>query len=124
MILTSSGKAFVYHIELANDKESRRQGLMYRQELPQDRGMLLDYGKPHSISIWMKNTYISLDLLFIDENGVIVKIVEGAAPMRTKPLYRHANARAVLEINANQVSEQGIRVGDQVEFDGFRKIDE
>ena len=92
---------------------------MYRRELALDRSMLLDFGKPSKVSIWMKNTYISLDILFIDETGVIVKIVSNAEPLSTNTMHTDSLIRAVLEINSNQVIENGIEIGDQVLYTAF-----
>lgn len=104
----------VYQVQVAADSASRKRGLMYREVLPANEGMLLDYEHSGRMAIWMKNTYISLDIIFIDARGVIVKIHEGAEPYSTKRIESESKVRAVLEVNAGQVQEHDIKIGDQV----------
>jgi len=110
----------VYQVEVAGDKSSRRRGLMYRETLPADQGMLLDYKHARRVAIWMKNTYIPLDIIFIDAKAVIVKIYEGAEPLSTKRIRSDSEVRAVLEVNAGQIRQHGIKIGDQVRHVSFR----
>ena len=112
-IVTAAGTAR-YMVEVADNAHDRRLGLMYRESMPADHGMLLHFGRPQPVSIWMKNTLIPLDLLYIDGAGVIVKIVEHTEPLS---LALHPSGRrvvAVLELNAGQAAQRGIRVGDRV----------
>jgi uncharacterized protein len=109
-----------YQAEIAADSGSRRRGLMYRKSMDPEHGMLLDYKRPTNMAIWMKNTYISLDILFINEKGVIVKIHEAAEPLSTTSIKSETEVRAVLEVNAGQVSLHKIRVGDQVRHPSFK----
>ena len=109
----------VYQVQVAADSASRKRGLMYREVLPANQGMLLDYEHSGSMAIWMKNTYISLDIIFINANGVIVKIHEGAEPHSTKRIESESDVRAVLEVNAGQVQEHDIKVGDQARHASF-----
>ena len=118
-ITLNSGDRIHYRIELADDDNSRRRGLMYRRELPAEQGMLLDFGHDRGASIWMKNTYIPLDLIFINGEGSVVKLVSNAEPLVTRPVYREPTARAVLEVNGGQIAEHGIAVGDTVQFNSI-----
>ena len=118
-ISTASGEGIIFNIEVAKNERSRRRGLMYRRSLPLDQGMLLDFNRPTKVSIWMKNTHIPLDLIFIDAKGVIIKIVSNTEPLSAKLIQSDALIRAVLEINANQASAHNINVGDQIMFDIF-----
>jgi uncharacterized protein len=108
-----------YQVEIAESKSSRKRGLMYRESMASNQGMLLDYKRPANMAIWMKNTYIPLDIIFIDINGVILKIHEGAVPHSTKRIESDSRVRAVLEVNAGQIVEFGIKPGDQVKHPSF-----
>lgn len=113
-IVTGSGKRVNYRVEIADDDASRRKGLMHRQSLPQDQGMLFDFERSQYIAMWMKNTYIPLDMLFIDKDGFIVNIATDTEPHSTKQISSRGKVMAVLEINAHQVELHGIVVGDRV----------
>ena len=112
-IVTAAG-TIRYTVEVADTERERRLGLMYRESMPVDGGMLLHFGRPQPVSIWMKNTLIPLDLLYIDRSGRIVKIVEHTEPLS---LVSHPSGRrvvAVLELNAGQAATRRIQVGDRV----------
>jgi uncharacterized membrane protein (UPF0127 family) len=109
-------------VEIAATSSTRKSGLMYRKILESNHGMLLDYKRAVNTAIWMKNTYIPLDIIFIDINGVIVKIHEGAEPHSIKTIESEGKVRAVLEINAGQVRQHNIRPGDQVLHSSFNNI--
>jgi uncharacterized protein len=108
-----------YQVEIARNNSSRRQGLMFREALPLNQGMLFDYKPSAKMAIWMKNTYIPLDIIFVDDEGMIVKIHEGAEPLSTKQIFSERKVRAVLEINAGQVKSRDISVGDKVTYPSF-----
>ena len=103
-----------YRIEVADTPSLKSLGLMYRSSLPEHQGMLLLNDPPARMSIWMKNTFIPLDIIYIDANGYIVKIVENARPESTTPMSSDGKVEAVLELNAGQVRERDIAVGDRV----------
>ena len=104
---------------MADTDATRRRGLMYREHMPSDQGMLLDFMGNHNVGIWMKNTYISLDLIFIDAAGRIVYIYPDATPLSTRTISTEQRVRAVLELNAGQIEAHGIQVGDHVVFPSF-----
>ncbi len=101
-------------VELATTSDQRRQGLQGRRMLAQDGGMLFDFGRSRPISMWMKDTLISLDMLFIRSDGVIESIVEQTEPHSLKIIRSKGEARAVLELNAGSASRLGIRAGHRV----------
>ncbi len=110
---TSSGpKDFL--VEVASDPESQRRGLMFRRELAPNAGMLFDFHKATSLSFWMKNTILPLDILFIRPDGTIATIASDTIPLSTTPISSPEPVRAVLEINAGRVRELGIHTGDRV----------
>ena len=100
--------------EVAQSIVQRQQGLMERQEMPADRGMLIDFGSLQLIHMWMKNTYIPLDMIFLDEVGSISAIVSNTTPFSTTVILSPGPARAVLELNGGIVSRLRIKVGDKV----------
>ena len=114
LTIHAEGRRVDYQVEVADNNRLRRLGLMHRQSLPENQGMLLLFAQPQRASIWMKNTFIPLDLLYIDDQGRIVKIVENAIPRSTGAMRSNGKVKAVLELNAGQVSKWGLAVGDRV----------
>ena len=100
-------------LEIAKNKDEMRKGLMFREELDHDKGMLFDYGSPKYVNIWMLNTFIPLDIIFIN-NGTIVRIVEEAKPCLNLPceLYNSVYpVDKVLEINAGKSKKMQLKKG-------------
>src|ERR1041384_1238525 len=83
---TAAGAKHEFKVEVVKEEKVRNQGLMFRQSLPDDGGMLFDYDPPQPISFWMKNTYISLDIIFVDVHGVILNIAASTTPLSLQPL--------------------------------------
>jgi uncharacterized protein len=115
---TAKGK-FPFDIELALTPAQMEQGLMFRRSLAADAGMLFDYGDPQPIAMWMKNTLIPLDMLFVDTQGRIVDIHERAVPGSLETIGSGAPVRAVIELNGGTAARLGIRPGDRVHFPIF-----
>lgn len=101
-------------VELADEPEERQRGLMFRTELATDRGMLFVHSGDAVLHMWMKNTYIPLDMLFIDSDGRIAAIIENAEPRSERILSSGVPVRAVLELAGGVVSRLEIGVGDRV----------
>lgn len=114
VIERADGETVHYRVEIADDAESRSAGLMHRHDLPAGYGMLFDYREPRSVQMWMKNTHIPLDMLFIDAEGYIVHIVEHTRPLSREIIDSTQPVRAVLEVNAGSSDRRGLRVGDRV----------
>lgn len=99
-------------LELAISQEEKSRGLMFRPSLPADRGMLfLYYDEPGEVGIWMKNTYVSLDIIFLDETGSIISISENAPPCKADPCPTYGPGRpahAVLEVAAGTAERHGL----------------
>ncbi len=112
-IETGSG-TLSFEIELAVSPEQRRQGLMFRESLDSDRGMLFDFGRTAPVTMWMRNTFISLDMLFIDADGRIARIVADTEPLSDAVIGSGSPVRSVLELAAGTSAELGIAVGDRV----------
>ena len=103
-----------FAVELADTPEKLSFGLMFRRALPQDAGMLFVYARPQQVSMWMKNTLIPLDMLFIDTSGHIVNIHQRAVPGSLEAISSKVPVRGVLELNGGTVSRLGITRGDKV----------
>lgn len=120
VIDTARGPA-AFQVELAATPEMLMQGLQHRRRLPSDAGMLFDFGPPRLVSMWMKNTYISLDMLFIDADGIVADIAERTTPLSLETIVSRVPVRAVLEVNAGTVAAFGIRAGDRVHHPIFAR---
>jgi uncharacterized membrane protein (UPF0127 family) len=101
-------------VELAATPQAIGRGLMFRKHLPDGHGMLFDFGPERRIDMWMKNTLIPLDMIFIGADGRIRQIAENTKPLSTRLISSSGPARAVLEINAGAARKLGIAVGDRV----------
>lgn len=113
-IRTAAGHVVNFKIWSADNPQREQQGLMFIRELDDHAGMIFEFAdNPHPI-MWMKNTYISLDLLFIDEHGRIVYIAARATPLSLSLIRSPQPARAVLELKGGACEEFGIHVGDTV----------
>ena len=117
-ILTASGPRR-FAVEVATTPQQMEQGLMFRPSLAPDAGMIFDYGRPSMAMMWMKNTLIPLDMLFVDAQGRIVNIHERAVPGSLATIAAAAPARAVIELNGGTAARLGIRPGDKVIFPIF-----
>jgi uncharacterized membrane protein (UPF0127 family) len=119
-IATKSGVQ-VFSVEMATTEEEKTQGLMYRKELADGKGMLFDFSPEQQISMWMKNTYISLDMIFIRADGRILRIAENTEPHSTRIISSGGLARGVLEVIAGTAQKYGIQPGDRVAHPLFNK---
>ena len=119
-IATKSGVR-VFSVEMATTEEEKQTGLMYRKELPDGKGMLFDFSPEQQISMWMKNTYISLDMIFIRADGRILRIAENTEPLSTRIISSGGLAMAVLEVAAGTAQKYGIQPGDRVAHPLFNK---
>jgi uncharacterized protein len=103
-------------VEVAVTLEKQERGLMFRQSMPENEGMLFVYKEPQEMSFWMRNTFIPLDIAFVDADGIILNIHQ-AKPLDDSIHYRSAGAaKYVIETNQGWFSRHGIRPGDKVTF--------
>lgn len=105
-----------FQVELVDTPDTRAKGLMYRQELAPDAGMLFDFKEEREVSFWMMNTFIPLDMLFISSDGVIRTIHVNAKPHDPTSIPSKAPVQFVLEIPGGRTSELGIEPGDTVSY--------
>ncbi len=117
-IATKSGVR-IFSIELAVSDEERAKGLMYRKEVPDGYGMLFDFKQEQPVSMWMKNTYVSLDMIFIRDNGRIARIAESTEPLSERIISSGQPVRAVLEVAGGTAKKYGIAPGDRVAYPIF-----
>jgi hypothetical protein len=113
-IVTASGLHRVFNVEVASRPEERERGLMYRQSIAPDAGMLFDFQQDQPVSMWMKNTFIPLDMLFIAADGTVVKVAANTVPQSLATISSDRPVRAVLEIKGGEAARQGIAPGDHV----------
>lgn len=108
-----------FTVEVAETPGQMEQGLMFRRTMAPDAGMLFDYKAPTMATMWMRNTLIPLDMLFVDAQGRIVNIRERAVPQSLDVIAAVAPVRAVIELNGGTVARLGIAPGDRVQHPIF-----
>jgi hypothetical protein len=108
-----------FTVEVAETPAQMEQGLMFRRTMAPDAGMLFDYKTPTLATMWMRNTLIPLDMLFVDEQGRIVNIHERAVPQSLDVIAAAAPVRAVIELNGGTAARLGIVPGDRVQHPIF-----
>ncbi|SMO82465.1 DUF192 domain-containing protein [Solitalea koreensis] len=104
------------NIEIADDEQQREQGLMYRKSMSDTEGMLFKFSKSEPQSFWMHNTYISLDIIYVNENKEIVKIYKEAKPLSDQGLDSEKNAQYVVEVIGGFCDKFGVKEGDKISF--------
>ncbi len=119
-IISATGK-HSFQVEVVDNDADRAKGLMYRKELPADRGMLFDFKREQEVSFWMQNTYIPLDMIFIRADGRIMRIQENAEPLSTRLIPSGGPVLGVLEVIGGTARKLGIKPGDQVAHPIFNR---
>jgi uncharacterized membrane protein (UPF0127 family) len=120
-VVTKDGSRHGFRVEVARNDEQRAQGLMYRRSMPADQGMLFDFGRVEPVAMWMQNTYLPLDMLFIRPDGSIARIAADAEPLSTRTIPSGEPVLAVLELNGGTTARLGIRPGDRVDHPLFKR---
>jgi uncharacterized membrane protein (UPF0127 family) len=115
-VTTAKGKTHRFIVEIARTPEEQVRGLMNRQSLARDRGMIFPYDPPQAVGFWMRDTLIPLDMIFIAPGGKILRIEENTVPLSLDPVVSGGPVEAVLELNGGQSAELGIAAGDKVEW--------
>lgn len=103
-----------FTVEIADTEAARNRGLMFRKYLAADRGMLFEFHPPQSVSFWMKNTLIPLDMLFINSDDRVISIAREATPLSEAQISSGGDVREVLELRGGRAAEIGARIGDLV----------
>lgn len=115
VIVTRDGKRHEFNVEMALSRDQQVTGLMFRPSVPEDGGMLFDWGRPQQSQMWMHNTVSSLDMIFINPDGSIRHIAERTVPESLAVIDSAGPVRATLEVAAGTAERLDIRVGDKVE---------
>jgi uncharacterized protein len=119
--IASKTGVHVFSVEVAVTDEERARGLMYRRSVPESYGMLFDFKRDQEVSMWMRNTYVSLDMIFIQSDGRIRRIAESTETESDKIIPSGGQVRAVLEVAAGTAKKLGIEPGDRVAATIFRR---
>lgn len=114
--VTSLGRTHTFQVEVARTPDEQSRGLMFRTAMGPDEGMLFPYDPPRVLSFWMKNTVLSLDLIFIGPDHRVINVAANAVPYSEASILSDAPAIAVLELNAGRAKELGIVAGARVDW--------
>lgn len=114
--ITSDGTRHEFKVEIMRKSHERARGLMHRKYLAPDAGMLFDFRRQMIARMWMRNTFIPLDMLFIHEDGTVINIAHNTVPHSEEILSSTSEVRYVLEINGGLSNELGIEAGDRMEL--------
>lgn len=114
IVIESKSGNHKFKVEIARTQKQLALGLMFRRSLSPNEGMLFDYKRPQNVGMWMKNTLIPLDMLFIDASGRIINIHERAVPGSLESIPSRKPVLGVLELNGGTVSRFGVSLGDKV----------
>ena len=115
LVLHTAKGDFTFNVEIADDNAERAKGLMFRDQLAADAGMLFDYGQEQLASFWMQNTLIPLDMVFVGADGIVKNIHVNARPLDTTSIPSEFPVRFVLEIAGGRSQEIGLAVGDRMD---------
>jgi hypothetical protein len=121
LVLKTDSGDHSFSIEVATTDEERARGLMFRRSLPENAGMLFIYDRPQPAAMWMKNTPIPLDMVFIAADGRVHRIESHTEPFSTTVIESEGDVVAVLELNAGQAGKIGLKAGDKVLYPGLAK---
>jgi len=121
LLIQTSDRDIIYQIELALTPEQQKIGLMYRENLPPQTGMLFIFKNPRIAHMWMKNTLIPLDMIFFDTTGRVIHIHENAHPLDTTVISSYQPVAGVLEINAGEAKAFNITTGSTLDLKNIQK---
>ena len=115
----AGGGSVAFEIELAQSDQEKAAGLMFRTKLADTEGMLFPYGRMMEVTMWMRNTYIPLDMLFIRADGIIHRIEAMTEPLSDRVIASQGPVYAVLELAGGAAARLGIKAGDKVNHKTF-----
>ena len=113
-LVTAGGQETPIDVEMAVDPKEKELGLMFRTELADTQGMLFPYGAPQEVTMWMHNTYIPLDMVFIRADGTVHRIERAAEPLSDRIISSEGPVSAVLEMAGGATERIGLKPGDRV----------
>ncbi|MEO0428935.1 MAG: DUF192 domain-containing protein [Pseudomonadota bacterium] len=111
VIVEAEGAPVLYRVEIADEPAEHARGLMFRKEMAADAGMLFLFDTPRPAAFWMRNTFISLDMIFIAPDGSVLNVAENTVPFSEAPQRSAGDVAAVLEVNAGEAARHGIGPG-------------
>jgi uncharacterized membrane protein (UPF0127 family) len=114
LLVETASSQFRFEVEVADDPAERAEGLMYRETMADNAGMLFLYPAPQQVQFWMKNTPMSLDIVFVRSDGTIARIAERTTPFSEDMIPSGEKVSAVLEVKAGMMHQLGVRVGDRL----------
>ena len=117
-ITTQDGRSLIFQVEIAKTPEKQSRGLMFRNKMAPDQGMIFIFPDEKNRSFWMRNTYLPLDIIFLKADGTIINIGAGI-PLSEKEVLSDGPAKAAIELNKGTAARLGIRPGDKVYFPGL-----
>lgn len=115
LVINTAGGPRTFEVEVMRTDEERAKGLMFRRYMPENRGMLFDFKEQQPVMMWMKDTFIPLDMVFIRRDGSIARIAENTEPHSTRTISSGEPVFGVLEINAGVAAKLGVKPGDKVQ---------
>ena len=115
-IVTEMGAKHSFDVEVARTADEKAFGLMFKRNMPNDRGMIFIWDRPATRQFWMRNTYMSLDILFFDAEGMLLHIAPNAEPLSDTQIPSLAPAQYVVEVNAGIAAKLGITIGSKLEL--------
>ncbi len=121
LVLKTESGDHNFDVEVATTNEEKSLGLMYRRSLPENGGMLFLYDRPQAAAMWMKNTLIPLDMVFIAPSGEVHRIEQNTEPFSTTVIPSEGDVVGVLELNAGEAAKIGLKRGDKVIYPGLAK---
>jgi uncharacterized membrane protein (UPF0127 family) len=121
LTIATQGGPRRFAVEVMRDDASRSRGLMFRRHMAPDHGMLFDFERVEPVTMWMKNTYLPLDMVFIRQDGTVSRVAADTEPLSTAIISSEGPVLAVLELNAGTAAKLGIKPGDKVDHPMFAK---
>lgn len=119
--IVSGSRSHVFKVEVAETPEQRSLGLQWRKQMAVNQGMLFDFENSIPVTMWMKNTYLSLDMFFISADGTIINIARDTTPLSLGYINSAGPAQGVLEVLAGTAKRLGIKAGDKIIHARFQK---
>lgn len=121
LLVETASSQFRFEVEVADDPSERAKGLMFRESLADNAGMLFLYPEPQEVEFWMKNTPLSLDMVFVRQDGTIARIAERTTPFSEEMIASGEQVSAVLEVKGGMMRQLGIAVGDRLRHPAFKQ---
>lgn len=120
LTINSAAGSHTIMVEVAVTRDEQMTGLMFRRSLGADEGMIFIYPQDQEITMWMRNTYIPLDMIFLRRDGTVLRIERNTEPLSERMISSGDRARAVVEMAAGSARRLGIEPGDRIDFPGLK----